>query len=175
MGKKTYKVDLSVSGIEKLKKQLLDYKNKELPQKINLFVNRLSELGLTVAQTKVSESPLGKYVHVRVEASGLTRRIIATGEIKYSDGYAPFSTILAIEFGSGITYNPVSNPNADKFGFGVGTFPGQIHAFEDGWYFWDEKAQEWKYTKGVKATMPMYEAENAIRDNVTRIAKEVFR
>ena len=41
-------------------------------------------------------------------------------------------------------------------------------------YFWSEEKQEWIYTKGVRATMPMYEAEKAMRDNVTKIAREVF-
>ena len=80
-----------------------------------------------------------------------------------------------MEFGAGIHYNSTANPNADKFGFGVGTFPGQVHAFEDGWYYWNEEAQEWQYTHGVKATMPMYNADIEIIQNVVKTAKEVFR
>lgn len=175
MGKKVFKVDLSVKGIEKLKRQLTEYKNDELPRKINLLLDKLKDLGVLVGEIKIAESPLGKYTHISVESSGLTRRILFIGEVKYSDGYAPFSTILALEFGSGIHYNQNKNPNADKFGYGVGTFPGQLHAFEDGWYFWSEEKQEWIYTHGVRATMPMYEAEKAMRDNVTKIAREVFR
>lgn len=174
MGKKVFKADLSVKSIENLKKQLLEYRNDELPKKLNLLVERLKDLGVEVVQSKVSESPLGKYVHVVVESSKFTKKIIAVGEVKQSEGYAPFSTILAIEFGAGITYNREANPNADKFGYGVGTFPNQLHAFEDGWYFWSEEKQEWIYTKGVRATMPMYEAEKAIHENVTKIAREVF-
>lgn len=174
MGKKTFKADLSVKSIENLKKQLLEYRNDELPRKLNLLVERLKDLGVEIVESKVSESPLGKYVHVVVESSNLTRKIIAIGEVKQSEGYTPFSTILAIEFGAGISYNRNANPNADKFGYGVGTFPNQLHAFEDGWYFWSEEKQEWIYTKGVRATMPMYEAEKAIRENITKIAREVF-
>ena len=174
MGNKVFKADLSVESIENLKKQLLEYRNNEFPRKINLLLDRLKDLGVSVGESKIAESPLGKYTHIRVETSGLTRRILFVGEVKYSDGYAPFSTILAIEFGSGISHNRKGNPNADKFGYGVGTFPNQLHAFEDGWYFWSEEKQEWIYTKGVRATMPMYEAEKAMRDNVTKIAREVF-
>lgn len=166
--------DLSIKGIESIKNQLLEYKNQELPRKLNLLLDRLADEGYKVAEVQKSESPLGKYVHIKVESSGLTRRIMAIGEVMYSKGYAPFSTILAIEFGTGISYNRKGNPNADKFGYGVGTFPNQLHAFDDGWYFWSEEKQKWIYTKGVRATMPMYEAEKAMRDNVTKIAREVF-
>ena len=66
------------------------------------------------------------------------------------------------------------HPNADKLGLGVGTFPGQTHAFEDMWWYWDEDKQEWKPTHGIKATMPMYSAYMEIIQNVVKVAKEVF-
>lgn len=82
--------------------------------------------------------------------------------------------MLAIESGAGIHYNSTPNPIADKFGLGVGTFHGQVHAFEDMWFYWDENAQEWKPTHGVKATIPMYSADMKNIKNVVKIAKEVF-
>ena len=175
MGKKVFNADLSVKSIENLKKQLLDYKDNELQRKVNLLLDRLSEEGLNVAKAKISVSPMGsKYVNVFVESSKLTRRIVFVGKVIKSEDFEPFNTLLAIEFGAGIHHNRKPNPNADKFGYGVGTFPNQIHAFQDGWYYWNEKEKKWKYTHGVKATMPMYEAEIAIRKSVARIAREVF-
>lgn len=171
------KGDLSVKGIQKMRKELAEYK-RSFEYKTKLFVEKLLEKGVEVAQAKVGESPLGKYVALSTDISeekmGCKGILIATGEVKYSDKYEPFSTILAIEFGAGISYNPTPNPNADEYGYGVGTFPGQLHAFEDGWYFWDEEKQKWTYTKGVKATMPMYEAQRAIVDSIKDIAREVF-
>ena len=41
MAKRVFKTDLSVKGIENLQKQLLDYRNSELPRKLDLFVKRL--------------------------------------------------------------------------------------------------------------------------------------
>lgn len=175
MANKTYELKLSVRSVEELKKQLINYRDNELPNKVDMLVERLKNIGLQVVYSKIEESPLGKYVTVRVESSKMERTILATGVIKYAKGYAPFSTILAIEFGAGIHHNKAKNPNADKYGYGVGTFPNQMHAFEDGWYYWDDLAKEWKYTHGVKATMPMYEAEEAMRKEVLRIAKEVFK
>ena len=177
MAKKVFKATLSPSSIQALQKQLRDYQ-KSLEGKCETFVRRLAEKGITVANAKIGESPLGKYVTIKTditeEKAGCKAVLIATGEVKVSDEYNDFNTLLAIEFGAGIHYNPTPNPNADKFGMGVGTFPGQIHAFEDGWYYWDEEAQEWRYTHGVRATMPMYNASMEIIQSVVKIAKEVF-
>lgn len=178
MAKKRYNVDiLSVASIQKLKKDLQLYQN-DLTRKCRLLAEKLAEKGIAVANAKIGESPLGKYVSIRTEISeqkmGTKAIIIATGAVKQSEGYEDFNTLLAIEFGAGIYHNSDANPNADEFGLGVGTFPGQIHAFENGWYYWDDEAQEWKYTHGVKATMPMYNASVEIIQEITKTAREVF-
>lgn len=177
MAKKIFKTDLSVSGIKALQKQLQDYQ-KDLTNKCRELAKQLSEIGIKVSGERIGESPLGKYVTIKTEITeeqaGCKAILIATGSVKESEGYAPFNTLLAIEFGAGIHYNKTPNPNADKFNMGVGTFPGQIHAFEDGWYYWDDKVQKWRYTHGVKATMPMYNASMEIQQNIVKIAKDVF-
>lgn len=171
------KANLSVSSLNALKKQLLDYKS-ELNNKCETFVKRLLESGIEVANAKVGESPLGKYVtlttNISADKMGCKGILLAKGAVKESEGYAPFSILLAIEFGAGIHYNPAPNPKADEFGLGVGTFPGQIHAYQDTWFYWDEQSQEWRPTHGVKATMPMYSADVEIIKNVSKIAKDVF-
>jgi hypothetical protein len=37
-----------------------------------------------------------------------------------------------------------------------------------------KKEQEWRYTHGVKATMPMYNAEIEMEKEVRKLAKEIF-
>lgn len=172
------KSDLSVKGIESVKRQLLRYKDN-LPIKCEKLVSRLLHSGVEVSKTKISESPLGKYVTVTTNISadkmGCKGILLAKGAVKEQDGYDPFSILLAIEFGAGVHYNPTPNPLiSSEFPYGVGTFPGQVHAHEDTWFYWDEKTQEWKPTHGVKATMPMYSADMDIIKNVTKVAKEVF-
>ena len=178
MAKRRFKTDLSVRGINNLKAELLNYKNNILQSKLNLFTRRLAEVGLNVANAKISESPLGKYVSVKIESKNSkdesTAFLVATGQTVQSEGYEPFNILLGIEFGAGIHYNPTPNPNADELGFGVGSFPGQVHAFDDGWYYWDEKTESWKYSHGVKATMPMYNAYIEMIPKIKIIAREVF-
>ena len=51
---------------------------------------------------------------------------------------------------------------------------GQVHAWQDTWWFWDEQSESWKPTHGVKATMPMYNAAMEIINQYKQIAREVF-
>lgn len=178
MANKVFKSDLSVNGIEALKSQLLQYKDS-LPIKCEKLVSRLLQSGVVVSQAKISESPLGKYVTVTTNISadkmGCKGILLAKGAVKEQEGYAPFSILLAIEFGAGVHFNPTQNPLiSSEFPYGVGTFPGQTHAYQDMWFYWDENTQEWKPTHGVKATMPMYSADMEIIQNVVKFAKEVF-
>ena len=174
------KEDLSVKGIENVKKKLIQYRDVELPRKCKEFVERLLRIGFDVSKAKINESPLGKYVTVTTDVSadkiGCKGILLAKGEVKEQEGYEPFSILLAIEFGAGAHFNPTPNPLiSSEFPYGVGTFPGQTHAYEDMWWYWDENTQEWKPTHGVKATMPMYSADMEIIQNVAKVAKEVFR
>ena len=178
MANKVFKADLSVNGIEALKSQLLQYKD-ELHIKCEKLVSRLIQSGVEVSQARINESPLGKYVTVTTNISsdnmGCKGVLLAKGAVKEQEGYAPFSILLAIEFGAGVHFNPTPNPLiSSEFPYGVGTFPGQTHAYQDMWWYWDENTQEWKPTHGVKATMPMYSADMEIIQNVVKFAKEVF-
>ena len=179
MAKKVFKSDLSVKGIEALKRQLLQYKDS-LPIKCEELVSRLLQSGVEVSQARINESPLGKYVTVTTNISadkmGCKGILLAKGAVKEQEGYDPFSILLAIEFGAGVHYNPTPNPLiSSEFPYGVGTFAGQVHAMEPGgWYFWSEEKQQWIHSYGVKATMPMYNADIEIVQNVVKYAKEVF-
>ena len=178
MAKKVFKEELSVKGIEAIKSKLLQYKDS-LSIKCETLVSRLLQSGVEVSQTKISESPLGKYVTVTTNISsdkmGCKGILLAKGAVKEQEGYEPFSILLAIEFGAGVHFNPTPNPLiSSEFPYGVGTFPGQVHAYQDLWFYWDENTQEWKPTHGVKATMPIYNADMEIIQNVVKFAREVF-
>lgn len=168
---------LSVREVQNAIKEIKAYQN-DLNRKCEELCRQLTVAGYKMALQKVSESPLGKTIVIQSEISpkkaGCKAILFAVGEIKESEGYEPFNTLLAVEFGAGIYHNATPNPKADDFGLGVGTFPGQIHAFENGWYYLGED-NEWHYTHGVKATMPMYFAGKEMREKVIEIARQVFR
>lgn len=175
MAKKTISMTLSTKSIQAAIKELEKYRDS-LQAKCDLLVSRLAQIGQTVAIQHISESPLGNTITVDKAPQLMTSNaiLIATGKTVTSEDREPFYTLLAVEFGAGIFYNSKENPKAPELGFGVGTYPGQIHAFEDGWYYWDDKTETWRYTHGIKATMPMYNAEQRIIQQYVKIAREVF-
>ena len=177
MAKRVIRGNFSSKGIQNIIDQLQDYK-QDLHRKAELLCQRLAEAGQTVALQSINDSPLGKTITLRIEMSprpdGCKAILISTGQTKSND-YGTINTLLLVEFGAGIRLNSNENPKAGEFGMGVGTYPGQIHAFDpDGWYYWGED-EKWHHTYGTKATMPMYIASVAIRTQVADIAREVFR
>lgn len=181
MAKRVFKSDLSVKGIEQLKKDLLNYKDNTLPNLLKQYVTALAQEGIFVAKQNVGG--FGKYItfSVKTEVSkdgckalmlaSENGKIISTwksyGEIKSAE----VSPLQMAEFGSGWgAENPMQIP-----GVGQGTFPGQTHAFDkEGWYWLDEN-DNLNYSRGITAKMPMYKASIRIQEIAKKKAKEIFR
>lgn len=168
---------LSIREIKQTVNAIERYK-KDHNSKVKEFCQALVMFGQVKAIQSANDSPLGKTITITTDisrtATGCKAMLIGIGQTRQSEGYDPVNTLLLIEFGSGIKYNPNDNPKANEFGMGVGTFPGQIHAFqEEGWYYWGEDEQ-WHHSYGVKATMPMYNASKEMRAQIVKIAKDIF-
>lgn len=180
MAKRVFKSDLSVKGIEQLKKDLLDYKNNTLPNLLKQYITALAQEGISVGKQNVGG--FGKYLtfSVKTEVSkdgckalmlaSENGKIISTwksyGEIKSAE----VSPLQMAEFGSGWgAENPMQIPDV-----GQGTFPGQAHAFDkEGWY-WTDEDDNLNYSKGITAKMPMYKASIRIQEIAIKKAKEIF-
>jgi hypothetical protein len=167
---------LSTKEINRAIKEIERYK-RNLVEKCVQFCKELAEIGQTEASVHIGKSPLGNYVTVTTEinptSTGCKAVLMAVGQEKSND-YGTVNTLLLIEFGAGIYHNSTPNPWADDAGYGVGTFPGQTHAFEDGWWYPKEDGT-WAYTHGVKATMPMYNADIEMILNIEKVARRVFK
>ena len=175
------KIDVSLTekSIQDAIDKLERYKDR-LQDKCIAFVGELASNGIAVARANTGN--FGHYItfsyEIKDTTDGCTAIVLATetGQIQSTwqtaDGLktVDVSPLLMAEYGSGWKAKPHFN---DTRG-GQGTFPGQTHAYEDMWWYWDEKTQEWKPTHGVKATMPMYSADMEIIQNVAKAAKEVF-
>lgn len=87
MAKKVIRGNFSSKGIQDIIKQLEQYK-ADLHRKAELLCQRLAGEGLTVAESRIGESPLGKYVSVRIDLEpskvGCQAVLIATGQTKTS-------------------------------------------------------------------------------------------
>ena len=174
------KEDLSVKGIENVKKKLIQYRDVELPRKCKEFVERLANEGITVGKQNVGG--FGKYITFSMKTdpykdgckaimlASENGKIISSWQTKDGIKTAEISPLLMAEFGSGWG---AENPMKVE-GFGQGTFPNQTHAFDaEGWY-WIDLEGNLNHSYGITAKMPMHKARNTIIEKVTTIAKEVF-
>lgn len=183
---RTYKTDLSVAGVQNLKKEILNYKNTILPSLINQFVNELSNIGIQTAYNNLGQlNDLGnvsglvlfyktsfpvtdgyKAILYAKDQAVVKQFWLSGGSVKSAD----VSPLLMYEFGSGYkAKNPKSLP-----GVGQGTFPGQTHAFDkEGWY-WQDLNGKWHHSNGISPTQPMFKAWQSMELSIKAVSKSVF-
>lgn len=155
---------LSVSSIDKAIKQIEDYKNR-LSDKAKRLCERLAYQGaVRVSLGFASAIYTGaKDFNVTVEETDKGYRILADGE-----------TALILEFGAGARYG-YGNPLADENGMGPGTYPDAKGHWNDPRGWWIPKDRGGGHTYGNPPAMPMYKASREMRENVEKVAREVFK
>ena len=165
--------------IEQAIKELEKYRDS-LQRKSNVFIKRLAEIGVEAAEERLAKGQgdadrNARFSMVFNTSEGLVEgRIIITSTPHVDDRGRVFYPHLAWEFGAGIHFNNGNvNPHAHELGFGVGTFPEQIYALRDYWWYKDD-AGNLHLSQGTEATMPMYNASKEIILQVEAIAREVF-
>ena len=153
-------IQLSDESIKNGIRELRIYK-KWVEAKETELRMRLAQLGATVASIQFSRAIYNgsKDVTVRVDATGTVAVIYAEGE-----------SVAFIEFGSGIKYG-YGHPQAGEHGVGPGTYPGKGHwGNPKGWWY-----GHGQHSYGNPPAMAMYDAVQTMTEQLTRIAREVFR
>lgn len=167
---KKIKFSFSTKSIDRAIKELEDYK-KSLRAKNQLFVERLSMLGLTVASMKVRQAKGDDDKDVQYEAKFNSSGSIVSAELILNGKDAVF-----IEFGAGIHYNgsvgTSPHPKGNELGYTIGSY-GKGKGANDYWYYTDSNGVG-KRSMGTEATMPLYSASLEIIRQVASIAREVF-
>ena len=157
---KTVRISLSDESIKNGIKEVQRYKRWVMDKEAELR-SRLATLGATVASIQFSRAIYNgsNDVSVRVDDTGSVAVIYAEGE-----------SVAFIEFGAGIKYG-YGHPQAGEHGMGPGTYPGKGN--------WDNEKGWWyghgQHSYGNPPAMAMYEAVQTMTEELTRIAKEVFR
>ena len=167
-----FSVSLNQKDIKRLQKHLEQY-SKSLEDKCREFTRKLLERGIEVANARIekgnpnSDTPKPKVdikVHDGLPVSG---SLIVSGE-----------GVLFWEFGSGNYYNPQENPKAAEFGMGTGTYPGQTHVPDPGYWFYykdgEKKKENKRFSRGTMATMPTFMADVEMINSIEEVAREVF-
>ena len=161
---KTIKVKLTDESINNAIKELKQYKAWVLRKEAELRL-RLASIGATVASIQFARAIYNgtNDVTVRVDDTGSVAVIYAEGE-----------SVAFIEFGSGAKYG-YGHPLAPELGFGPGTWSdgpdGKGHWDSDkGWYYGHNQ-----HSYGNPPAQAMYQAVQRMTEEITMIAKEVFR
>lgn len=164
-------VNLSVDGMKELNNKLMQYE-QSLSYKVEEFIHRLMDIGITVTNAKVAEAQ-GKDGDKAIPMTAtVTER---SGNTYYGVIYLEGSQALFIEFGSGIYFNNGNaHPLSKKFGYGVGTYPNQKHALDSGGWWYRGDDDNLRHSLGTQATMPLFNAKMEMELEFGRIAQEVF-
>lgn len=148
-------------SIDKALKDLNTYK-RWVEEKEKLLRERLAMLGATVARIEFSRAIYSgdKDVSVRVDNLGTKAVIYAEGE-----------SVAFIEFGAGAKYG-YGHPMNAEFGTGPGTYPEGKGNWnnEKGWYY-----AHGQHTYGNPPAMAMIHARDTMVEQLTAIAREVFK
>lgn len=164
-----------VDSIDKAIKKLGEYSDS-LEQKANQLCEKLANLGYEVAF-----QIMGEHIYSGETISSL--QVQEVGQNKY-EIIAGSVALLFLEFGAGTI--GAGHPLAGDFGMGPGTYPGQKHALDaNGWWFptddsnlaisTSKDGQMWGHSRGNVPQMPMYNASRKIREDLLRVAQEVFK
>lgn len=136
-------------------------------QKERELRSRLASIGATVASIQFSRAVYSgtNDVSVRVDDTGSVAVIYAEGE-----------SVAFIEFGTGDKHGH-GHPQAGEFGVGPGTWSSNESLGGKG--HWNNPKGWWygsgQHTYGNPPAMAMYQAVQAMTEEVTKIAREVFR
>lgn len=170
---------LSQKSVDNLIKELRQYKDS-LPKKCEEFVRRLYELGLPIIEQKIDEA--GFTVDAKGIESGSSTEHNTHIELRHFGDYSQATIVVEgedlffIEFGSGVHYNGAvgssPHPKGQELGYTIGSY-GQGNGRKDTWGYYKDNG-DLVLTHGTKATMPIQSAIDAIEQQMTEIAKEVF-
>ncbi len=168
MSKRIIKCSLSSKSIQNAIKELKKYEN-DLQRKNQIFVQKLADAGILVIRETMESVPAEEKGSYYTEIINNSNGDLVGAAIRLTG-----DKVLFLEFSAGITYGTDAYPLPSGSEYGIGTYPGQTHAYDpNGWWYIDENGEK-HHSYGNRAYMPMYHAEEAIILAIRSIAKEVF-
>ena len=162
-------ITVNIHGLDEAIRRLEEYGNR-LHQQQDELCRRLAEMGATNVSLQFARAIYtgDKDFSVTVEDAPNGYQIVVSGQ-----------SVAFVEFGAGITYG-YGHPQAAEFGVGPGTYPGQTHAMTgEGWYLPKSKQgsnteDASRHTYGNPPNMPMYNTAQDLKQEIARVAREVF-
>lgn len=172
------KIKVSIGNIAEALKQVENYRDT-LEKKQKDFLQRIAEIGVTEATTRFEQAQYDGendvIVHEPEWVNDNTIIVKASG-----------SSILFIEFGTGVHYGTPQHEKAEEFGYERGGY-GHHRGKHDFWYYKGDPGTNGEearnpemaargliFTHGNPANRCMWEVSKKMRSELLRIAKEIF-
>ena len=168
-------INVSLSGLNKFKRDIQNYKTNILERKAELLARRLAEKGVEIAKSNIT-----------------TLDAIFTGELLSSmraengggaKGTAIFYVVADsrhaayVEFGTGQLGleggYPYPFPEGVDWQYNTGKTIFEISPEQYGWFYQDANGN-WYFTQGMPSRPFMYETSLELMQLVVKTAKEVF-
>lgn len=157
---RSVQIELSVQGCQEALKQLEEYQKSIKPKMLEVC-KRLAEIGAMAAQAHMggaNEGNADAFI-MPIEPIDNGYKIVMSG-----------SDVYFVEFGTGdYVDRHFDNTSVPIFSGSWSMEHAQQYVTNLYWYFGGVRYE------GTEAYMPMYYASRAIRDNIKRVASEVFR
>ena len=152
-------------SIARAEKLVLQYK-KDFLEKETEFIRRLTEIGVSVAEVGFATADYDGVNDVLIASTqgGNRAAVIAYGE-----------TVGFIEFGTGVKYPEWGGSDAAYTPPKHGTYGKGQGANPKGWWFSPGDGAAGRHTYGNPPAEAMLEARNSMIEQITQIAREVWR
>ncbi|MEG2769286.1 MAG: hypothetical protein RR902_00540 [Oscillospiraceae bacterium] len=159
---KTIKCTLSTKSLKSAVKELKAYK-ADVEKKAVVLLDALVAQGVTLAQMNASSMSI-------YDSGALVNGIVGdiNGNVGHVKSTAPHS--IFCEFGTGVKGKNSPHPDIAILGW---TYDTNSHG-ELGWWYFDEKQQRFRWTKGMPSRPFMYETAELLKSQVEPIARSVF-
>lgn len=175
MKKRVIKVELSQKGIDKVIKELNDYK-KWLKDCTEKFLKALADEGAQIATAKFQRAVYDGTNDVKVSVENREENTVAV--------VAVGSAVLFIEFGTGVKY-PDNHPEAGKNGFTRGGYGYHLARLKNGWRYTGNPGSNGEvitsgehagevHTYGNPANMSMYQTVRELEEHFEEIARRCY-
>jgi hypothetical protein len=175
MSKRVFKTDLSVKGIKQLKKDLLNYKNNILQQKVQVLASTLAEKGVVIAKANVTRldaiftGELLNSIHTQNGGGTKGTAIFYVVADSRHAAYVEFGTgQLGLEGGY-----PYPFPEGVDWQYNTGKTIFEVEPGQYGWFY--PKDGQWYFTQGMPSRPFMYETSLELMNLVVSTAREVFK
>lgn len=163
-------IRLDEKSIQKAIDELNQYK-ADVKRKNEEFVQKLAEIGIPVIDQNIAsaagDSDKSHNTSIKVNSFGDYSQAVLTVEGK---------DLLFIEFGAGVHFNGSAgsspHPKGQELGYTIGSY-GKGQGKKDSWFYYADSGES-VLSHGTQATMPVYKASIEIRNQIRKIAKEVF-